>query len=119
MLWVRLGIDVALVAFAVGVRIRAGRRPSAAGVGAVALPTVALVVLFVLAGLSSPHGHRASHAGVALAAVGCLAAASVAWTGMRLAGSLRSIYRVPLVIYGLVIGLFFGGEAIAVIILNC
>jgi hypothetical protein len=118
MFWVRLGIDVAMVAFAVGARLRAGRRPSTAGVGAVALPTVALAVLFVLAGLSSPHAHRASHAGVALAAVGCLAAAAIAWTGMRLAGSLRSIYRVPLVIYGLVVGLFFGGEAIAVIILN-
>src|SRR4030081_3323103 len=115
MLWVRLGIDVAMVAFAVGVRLRAGRRPSTTGLAALALPTVALVVLFVLAGLSSPHGHRASHAGVALAEVGCLAASAIAWTGMRLASSLRSIYRVPLVIYGLVIGLFFAGEAIAVI----
>ena len=118
MLWVRVGIDVAIVAIAVGARLRAGQLPSTAGVGAVALPTLALVVLFVLAGLSSPHAHRASHAGIALADVGSLAAATLAWTGMRLAQSLRSSYRMPLVIYGLAIGLFFGGEAIAVTVLN-
>ena len=118
MTWVRLGIDVALLAIAIVSRLRAGPRPSPSGVGAFGLPTIALVVLFVLAGLSSPHAHRASHAGVALADAGCLAAAVLAWTGMRLAGGLQSGYRIPLVLYGLAVGLFFGGEAIAVTVLN-
>ena len=118
MLWLRLGIDVVLFTFAVAAWLRRGRRPSVNGVLAFTLPTIAVAGLFVLAGLSSSHAHRASHAGVALADVGCLAAAALAWTGMEHARRLWSSYRVPLVIYGLGIGLFFMGEAIAVTVLN-
>jgi hypothetical protein len=118
MLWLRLGVDVAMFAFALAAWLRRGRRPSLDGVLAFMLPTIALVGLFVLAGLSSPHAHRASHGGVALADAGCLAAASMSWTGMHRAGRLRSRYRIPLVVYGLGIGIFFMGEAIAVTALN-
>jgi hypothetical protein len=118
MSWLRLGIDVAMFTFAAGAWRRRGRRPSANGVLAFMLPTIALVSLFVLAGLSSPHAHRASHAGVTLADAGCLAAAAVSWAGVHRARRLASKYRVPLVIYGLAIGLFFLGEAIAVTVLN-
>jgi hypothetical protein len=118
MLWVRLGLDVVMFAFAVGSWLRSGHRPSADGVLAFVLPTLALVTLFVLAGLSSPHGHRASHAGVALADAGCASAAALSWAGAHRARRLSSKYRVPLVVYGLAIGLFFVGEAIAVTILN-
>ena len=118
MSWLRLGTDVVMFAFDVAVWLHRGRLPSANGVLALTLPSVAIVGLFVLAGLSSPHAHRASHAGVALADAGCLAAAVLSWTGVDRAQRLRSNYRIPLVIYGLGIGFFFIGEAIAVTVLN-
>ena len=73
---------------------------------------------FALAAVSSPKAHRASHGGVLLAGLGCLIAAASAWIGMRIALELRSLWRLPLTLYGLAVGLFFFGEAIAVILLN-
>ena len=118
MSWAWLAFDLFYLAYAVSVWLRRGHRPTLDGVLALALPTTALVALFVLAGLSSPHAHRASHAGIALADIGCLAAAAVSWAGADRALRLRSRYRIPLVIYGFAVGLFFVGEAIAVTILN-
>lgn len=118
MQWVRLGVDLALLGLAIAARVRAGRLPSAAGATAAGLPTLSLVVLFVIAGLSSPHAHRASPSGIALADGGCAAAAALSWTGARVSLQLRSIWRVPLLLYGAGIGLFFFGEAIAVTVLN-
>ena len=118
MFWLRLGIDMVLFAFAATAWRHRGRRPSDNGILAFTLPTIAIVALFVLAGLSSSHAHRASHAGIALADAGCFAAAALSWIGMERAGRLQSKYRIPLVVYGLGIGLFFFGEAIAVTLLN-
>jgi hypothetical protein len=117
-IWVRLGIDLGILAFAIWTRRRTRNGPSATGVLALALPTVSLAVLFVLAGLSSPHVHRASPAGVGLADGGCIAAGALCWMGARLALRLRSIWRLLLVGYGIAVGLFFVGEAIAVAVLN-
>jgi high-affinity Fe2+/Pb2+ permease len=75
-------------------------------------------VLFTLAALSSPTPHRASHAGIALLTVGCLSAATLSWTGMRFAAEAHSRWRVPLMLYGLAVGLFFLGETVAVVLLN-
>lgn len=117
MLWLRLGIDIAMFTAAVVTWVRRAT-VRLDGVLAFMLPTISLVGLFVLVGLSSPHAHRASHAGVALADAGSLAAAAVSWIGADRARRLRSKYRVPLVMYGLAFGLFFVGEAIAVTVLN-
>jgi hypothetical protein len=101
-----------------GVKLRDVESETARTRLAAALPTASLVVLFALAAVSSPTVHRASHAGVLLAGLGCLIAAASAWTGMRFALELRSGWRVPLTLYGLAVGLFFLGETIAVILLN-
>ena len=87
-------------------------RPGGARIAAAALPTAALVALFVFASVSGSHP---THAELLLFVAGALVAATASWLGARLAFDHR---RVVLGLYGLAVGLLWFGETIAVVLLN-
>ena len=87
-------------------------RPGLAPLAAAALPTAALVALFVFAAVSGSHP---THTELLLFVLGALVAATASWLGARLAFDRR---RIVLGLYGLAVGLLWFGETIAVVLLN-